>query len=231
VWLITLSIFSEKRQFYYIPRDQWDRKGTNDVWSNIEYYRINVSIRVHIRTHACEEYTNVEDTCWNPRDRDEGVVGKRLRGLLEPEWAGKKRIETLGFSLETDDACGSLRMRDYGRQLEIRSKQMDCENTLSLSLPLSPLTRARVRARVRALIYIGAALVCMRFLAFVLPSFSLSLSLFLSHLYSHPMLVIRPQGVTSDLDRWCADFPVSIPKHEASSPSFPGSRKAQSEYR
>jgi len=31
----------------------------------------------------------------------------------------KKRMETLGFSLETDDACGSLRVRDYERQLEI----------------------------------------------------------------------------------------------------------------
>lgn len=51
----------------------------------------------------------------------------------------EKRIETLGFSLETDDACGSLRVRDYERQLEIRSKQMDCENTSSLS-PLSPLS-------------------------------------------------------------------------------------------
>lgn len=49
----------------------------------------------------------------------------------------EKRIETLGFSLETDDACGSLRVRDYERQLEIRSKQMDCENTSSLSPPLS----------------------------------------------------------------------------------------------
>lgn len=55
------------------------------------------------------------------------------------EWARAsrgKRIETLGFSLETDDACGSLRVRDYERQLEIRSKQMDCENTSSLSLSL-----------------------------------------------------------------------------------------------
>lgn len=50
----------------------------------------------------------------------------------------KQRIETLGFSLETDDACGSLRVRDYERQLEIRSKQMDCENTFSLSLPSLP---------------------------------------------------------------------------------------------
>lgn len=42
--------------------------------------------------------------------------------------------ETLGFSLESDDACGSLLPRDYQRQLEIRSKQMDCENTPSLPL-------------------------------------------------------------------------------------------------
>lgn len=42
--------------------------------------------------------------------------------------------ETLGFSLESDDACGSLLPRDYQRQLEIRSKQMDCENN---SLPPS----------------------------------------------------------------------------------------------
>lgn len=67
--------------------------------------------------------------------------GTRRRGLLDPEWAGMKRMETLGFSLETDDACGSLRVRDYERQLEIRSKQMDCENT-------SFLPRSHIHARV-----------------------------------------------------------------------------------
>jgi len=125
--------------------------------------------------HAKGTRTNVEDTCWNPRDRDEGVVGKRLRGLLEPEWAGKKRIETLGFSLETDDACGSLRMRDYGRQLEIRSKQMDCENTLSLSLPLSP-SDARARART----HIHRRSACMYALSRFRTPLSLSLPLTLS---------------------------------------------------
>lgn len=43
------------------------------------------------------------------------------------------RTETLGFSLKRGDACGSLLPRDYQRQLEIRSKQMDCENTLPSS--------------------------------------------------------------------------------------------------
>lgn len=44
-------------------------------------------------------------------------------------------METLGFSLEPDEACGSLLPWDYQRQLEIRSKQMDCENTPSSRSP------------------------------------------------------------------------------------------------
>lgn len=97
-------------------------------------------VRVHVL--VCREYTeNAGYARRNPR-------GKRLKvwsGDDEGRYGGagrEKRIETLGFSLETDDACGSLRVRDYERQLEIRSKQMDCENTsslsLSLCLPLAP---------------------------------------------------------------------------------------------
>lgn len=104
---------------------------------------------------------------------------------------GEKRIETLGFSLETDDACGSLRVRDYERQLEIRSKQMDCENTspsphpphLSLSFSLS------------------------------LSSF-LALSLFTLSLLSFLVCLIfirARRGLQATWLRRCADFPVSIP--------------------
>lgn len=73
----------------------------------------------------------------NPRD-GERRCGREMTTRVARERARpsrEKRIETLGFSLETDDACGSLRVRDYERQLEIRSKQMDCENTSLLSLP------------------------------------------------------------------------------------------------
>lgn len=96
----------------------------------------------------------------------------------------EKRIETLGFSLETDDACGSLRVRDYERQLEIRSKQMDCENTSFLSL--SPPS-----------------------LSLSLFSTYIPLSSHFSHL--RPCSNIRPEGVISDLDCRFANFPVSMP--------------------
>lgn len=58
--------------------------------------------------------------------------GEGAGGLLDDGKDMNGRIETLGLPLEADDACGSLRERDYERQLEIRSKQMDCENTLYL---------------------------------------------------------------------------------------------------
>lgn len=63
----------------------------------------------------------------------EGSMGCPCKKSVSLPWRDR---ETLGFSLESDDACGSLLPRDYQRQLEIRSKQMDCENTLSL--PPSP---------------------------------------------------------------------------------------------
>lgn len=60
----------------------------------------------------------------------EGSMGCPCKKSVSLPWRDR---ETLGFSLESDDACGSLLPRDYQRQLEIRSKQMDCENTLSPS--------------------------------------------------------------------------------------------------
>lgn len=95
-----------------------------------------INVRMHTLTHA--EYTgNAENAHRNPRD-GERRCGREMTTRVARERARpsrEKRIETLGFSLETDDACGSLRVRDYERQLEIRSKQMDCENTSLLSLP------------------------------------------------------------------------------------------------
>lgn len=143
--------------------------------------------RIHGERGECsQEFKRQGRRCG--RETTTRVATERARPSRE------KRIETLGFSLETDDACGSLRERDYERQLEIRSKQMDCENTSSLSLSL---------------------FLCVRAL----------LSSHFSHLHPRSMPNIRPEGVTSELDRRCADFSVSIRDIPLSN------RKAQSEYR
>ena len=103
----------------------------------MRYLGSYINVRMHTFPYV-EYLQNTENAHKNSRDR-EGVVEKRRQeGWYRAGKAHRKqRIEMLGFSLETDDACGSLRVRDYERQLEIRSKQMDCENTLSLSLSLS----------------------------------------------------------------------------------------------
>lgn len=56
----------------------------------------------------------------------------RRSGVLGKVSLFHGKTETLGFSLESDDACGSLLPPDYQRQLEIRSKQMDCEDSPTL---------------------------------------------------------------------------------------------------
>lgn len=149
-----------------------------------------INVRMHTLTHA--EYTgNAENAHRNPRD-GERRCGREMTTRVARERARpsrEKRIETLGFSLETDDACGSLRVRDYERQLEIRSKQMDCENTSLLSLP--PFL---------FLSFSSPPSLSLSFFAYTLLSFHFS------HLHSRPTPNICPEGVTSRY----ADFPVSI---------------------
>lgn len=164
-----------------------------------------INVRMHTLTHA-EYMGNAENAHRNLRD-GERRCGREMTTRVARERARpsrEKRIETLGFSLETDDACGSLRVRDYERQLEIRSKQMDCENTSLLSL--SPfLFLSLPRSLPPSLLpLLSLPPLSLSFFAYTLPSFHFS------HLHSRPTPNIRPEGVTSDLDRRYADFPVSI---------------------
>lgn len=94
-------------------------------------------IRVHTLTYVGTQIHGERGECSQESKRRGRRCTRETSTRVAWPDEGEKRIETLGFSLETDDACGSLRVRDYERQLEIRSKQMDCENTSSLSLSIS----------------------------------------------------------------------------------------------